>query len=627
MQENFRDYIKENVVLCDGAMGTQLYDRGVYINRCFDEINLTDPDMVKRVHLDYLNAGAQIIEANTFGANPFKLAKYHLESKTSEINIRGVQLAREVANGNAWVAGSIGPLGIRIEPWGPTALSEAHDAFKFQVGALLEGGVDLFIIETFADVSEIKQAILAVRELCDLPIVAQMTITEDGTSLYGTGAEIFTPRMEEWGADVIGLNCSVGPHTMLEVLEKMAEFTSLPLSVQPNAGHSKNYEGRVLYLASPDYFAKYAHRFTRAGAHLIGGCCGTTPDHIKAMASVMRMKQIAGTGRHSSEVRTNGIPEVETVPMAEKSEFGKKIAKGDYVFSLEITPGRGWELQRTLDKARKAKDAGFDAVNIPDGPRATARVGVMATAVRTMKDVGIEPVLHYVCRDRNILGMQSDLLGLYALGLSNLLLITGDPPVIGDYPKSTAVFDIDAIGLTNLANSLNHGEDIGHRAIGTPTGFLIGVGINPTAVNIDLEVERFFWKIDAGAEYAISQPVFDAEALVSFLETSHAYIEENGGKMVPILGGIWPLQSLRNAEFLHHEVPGVTIPDSIMHQLQNAGSAEKEKEIGQAVAKQLISDIIPHVRGFQFATPFGRVAPAVDLMKYARELITRANEE
>jgi len=621
MKPDFREYISENVALCDGAMGTMLYERGVYFNRCFDEVNLGDPDVVRQIHEEYVRAGAQIIETNTFGANPFKLGKFHIADKTKEINVRGAELAREAAGEDTWVAGSIGPLGIKIEPWGKTSLEEARDAFKEQVCALCEGGVDLFILETFGDINEIHQAIDAVRQLCDLPVIAQMTIKEDGTSLYGTGPEIYTTRLTEWGADVVGINCSMGPHAMLETLEQMAEYTNLPLSVMPNAGHAKSHDGRIFYLASPDYFAKYAHRFMRAGAHVIGGCCGTTPEHIKAMASVLRMKQFSGAHRESQTVRANGNGRKQPLEIGAKSKLGHSISEGKHVFTLEITPGRGWNLEKTLSKAGRAKEAGFDAVNIPDGPRASARVGVMATAARIMQEVGIEPILHYVCRDRNILGMQSDLLGLAALGLPNLLLLTGDPPVMGDYPKSTPVFDIDSIGLTNLAYALNCGIDIGNRTIGTPTGFLIGVGVNPTAVNVDLEIERFYWKVDAGAEYAISQPVFDPGALLSYIEKTSKYMEERGLEPIPIVGGIWPLQSLGNAEFLHFEVPGVTIPDWIMKKLQEAGSKEREQEIGMEVAKKLIDDILPYVKGFQFATPFGRVKPAIELMEYAKDKI------
>ncbi len=620
MDMSFLDALKEEVLLCDGAMGTRLYEKGIYLNRSFDEINLTDPDMIREVHVDYLKAGSRVIESNTFGANPFKLEKYHLGDKCEEINRRGAEIAREAAGDSAWVAGAIGPLGVRIEPWGKISLEEAREAFSIQARALAEGGVDLFVLETFGDLSEIGQAIKAVKAVSDRPVVAQMTIVDDGTSLYGTEPEIFTARLEGWGADVVGLNCSVGPHAMLATLEKMAEITALPLSIQPNAGNARSVEGRVFYLSSPDYFAKYAHRFTRAGARLIGGCCGTTPEHIKAMAAVMRMRQHFREERSSRQVAYKADREVKPVPIEKKSELGRKIAQGEPVFSLELTPPRGWVMKKMLAKAVKAKESGFDCVNIPDGPRASARVAVLATALKIKQEAGIEPIIHYVCRDRNLLGMQSDLIGAYSLGMSSFLLLTGDPPVMGDYPKSTPVFDVDSIGLVNLASSLNKGGDLGGRSIGKPTGFLIGVGVNPTAVNLELEIDRYFWKVDAGAEFAISQPVFDPETLLSFLENSKERLKKDGLEPIPVLAGIWPLQSLKNAEFLQNEVPGVTIPDEVMARMKQAGDADREKEVGLEVAREQIEAVRSHVGGFQISAPFGRVEPAVDLMEYARRL-------
>ncbi len=624
MKKNFLETIRDEVLLCDGAMGTRLYEGGVFLNRCFDEVNLADPDAVRKVHLEYLRAGARVIETNTYGANHFKLVKHHLEDKVVEINRRGAEIAvrtaRDAAEDEVFVAGAIGPLGIRIEPWGKVSLDEAREAFKTQAAALDAGGVDLFMLETFGDVSEIGEAIKAVKSVSDKPIVAQMTISADGHSFFGTEAETFTTRLEKWGAHVVGINCSVGPHDMMPTLEIMAEHTELPLAIQPNAGEARSVEGRVFYLSSPDYFAKYAHRFIRAGARLIGGCCGTTPEHIKAMASVVRMKQHTREERSKRIVAKPHSAEVETIPLEAKSELGKKIADGEPIYTLELTPPRGWDMTKVLDKARKAKKAGFDAVNIPDGPRASARVGVLATTLKILQDVGIEPIIHYVCRDRNLLGMQSDLLGAYALGLANFLLLTGDPPVMGDYPKSTPVFDVDSIGLTNLAASLNQGVDLGSRSIGKPTGFLISVGVNPTAVNVDLEVERFYWKVDAGAEFAISQPVFDPAALLEFIEKSHAYLTEHGVTPIPIVAGLWPLQSLKNAEFLQHEVPGVSIPEQTMARMRAAGSVDEEKKVGLDVAREQIAEIFPHVQGFGLSAPFGRVKPAIELMNYARRL-------
>ncbi len=615
-RDSFREFINENVVLCDGAMGTLLYERGVYLNRCFDELNLTDPDMVSQVHEDYINAGVDVIETNTFGANPFKLEKYRLGDKLEEINKKAADIARKAAGEAAWVAGAVGPLGVRIEPWGKLGLDEAREAFKRQVSALLEGGVDLIILETFSDLSEIGQALSAVKELTDKPVVAQMTISDDGNSLYGTEPEVFTARLEEWGADVVGLNCSVGPHAMLAAIEEMSRFTSLPLSVQPNAGNPRSMEGRVFYLASPDYFSKYAHRFIRAGVRMLGGCCGTTPEHIKAMASVVRMKQHFRRESSKRPVEVQGEATPPLIPMGEKSALGKKIAEGEMVFTIELTPPRGWDMTRIIAKANEAREAGFDAVNLPDGPRASARIGVLATAARIFQEVKIEPIVHYVCRDRNMLGMQSDLLGAYSMDLPNFLLLTGDPPVMGDYPKSTPVFDVDSIGLTNLVASLNMGMDLGRRSIGKPTGFLIGVGVNPTAINLELEIERFYWKVDAGAEYAISQPVFDTDALLGFIERAGDFLVERGLKMIPIVAGVWPLQSFKNAEFLQNEVPGVTIPAEIMERMAQAGSKEKEIETGMAIAAEQIEQILPHVAGFQFSTPFGRVKPALKLKKH-----------
>jgi homocysteine S-methyltransferase len=489
---------------------------------------------------------------------------------------------------------------------------------------LISEGVDLIILETFGDLSEMGEAIRAVKDVSNLPVIAQMTINSDGTSLYGTGPEIFTARLEEWGADIIGLNCSVGPHDMLDTLKKMSRYTSLPLSIQPNAGKARTIEGRVFYLASPDYFAKYTHRFIQEGARVVGGCCGTTPEHIRAMSSVVRMyrknpRKIA-VSTNVKETEESAGTFGETLPVKEKSLLGAKLAAGEKIYSLELTPPRGWELEKILSRAKKAKEGGFDAVNLPDGPRASARVGVTAVAVKIAEEIGIEPIIHYACRDRSLLGMQSDLLGAFALGLRNLLIITGDPPVLGDYPKSTPVFDVDSIGLTNLARFLNRGLDVGHHPIGKPTGFLIGVGINPAAVNPELELERFYWKVDAGAEFAVSQPVFDTDQLFAFLDRAEEVLRSKGLGMIPVLGGVWPLASLKNAEFLRNEVPGVSVPDSVIQRMAAAAEVSDERAEGVALAKEMMEVMFPRVAGFQISSPFGRIAPALELIGFAKEL-------
>ena len=616
MRRPFMEFLEQQVVVFDGAIGTLLYDRGVFINRCFEQLTLTDPDMVQSVHDDYRKAGAHALETNTFGANRFKLSKHHLEDNLREINRRGAELAREVAGENTYVAGAIGPLGIRLEPWGPTALHEAHDAFAEQAEALLEGGADLFVLETISDLSEMGEAIKALKQLApDVPVIAQMTVSRDGNSLYGTEPEVFGRRMAEWGADVVGANCSVGPAAMFETLERVASVIDKPLSAMPNGGLPKNVDGRLIYLSSPDYFAKYAQRFIEAGARVVGGCCGTTPDHIRAIAGAVRMDQ----GAPRIEVKRE-LPLADTlpepIPMAHKSPMGAKLAKGEFVASVELTPPRGWRLKRILSKATELKDQGFDAINVPDGPRASARMGPLAMSVRLQEEVGIEAVLHYVCRDRNILGMQSDLLGAHTLGIRNLLLVTGDPPILGDYPKATAVFDVDSIGLTNIVTRLNSGFDIGHRSIGEPCGFLIGVGANPTAVNLERELERFYWKVDAGAEYVITQPVFDVEPLLTFLERIEEYD-------IPVLAGIWPLQSKRNAEFLNNEVPGVTVPADTMKRMREAGSKEAEREVGLEVAMEILQQVEAHVQGIQISAPFNRAEPARRLLGYLHDELGR----
>jgi methionine synthase I (cobalamin-dependent)/5,10-methylenetetrahydrofolate reductase len=604
--KDFRDVISEDrVYLFDGAMGTMLYSRGVYINRCYDELNLTNSDLVLNVHRDYVKAGADIVESNTYGANRLKLAGYGLEDKIADINLAGVRLAREAAGDRAFVAGAMGPLGIRIEPYGPTSIQEAREVFKEQALALVEGGVQLLVLETFSDVVEIHQAILAIRAVCDLPIVAQVTIQNDGNTSYGTAPEVFTKQLDEWGADVIGLNCSVGPHTMLEAVEKMRLVTRRKLSAQPNNGLPRQLEGRMFYMASPEYMAKYAKRLIQAGVKFVGGCCGTTPEHIKQIANAVAA---LSPGRSSVKVL---VPEetpanLKVTPRAEKSALAKKICEGGFVTSVEIVPPKGCDPSKMLDSVRSLKEAGIDAVNVPDGPRAQSRMGVLAVSTLIEQQVGIETVIHYCCRDRNLLGMTSDLLGAAALGLRNLLVITGDPPKMGPYPEATAVFDIDSIGLVNMVNRLNHGLDIGGNPIGGPTSFYIGVGVNPCAVDLDYELRRFEWKVDAGAEYAITQPTFDVRQLEKFLRlTEHCRI--------PIIAGIWPLVSYRNAEFLANEVPGVVVPESVLERMQKVADKDAAREEGLAIARETLAQIRDMVQGVQVSAPFGRVQYALDV--------------
>lgn len=598
------------MVLCDGAMGTMLYNKGVYLNSCFDEFNLSNPNLVKEIHQEYVLSGADVIETNTFSANRYRLKKFGLEEQVREINRSGASIAKEVAGNEVFVAGSIGPLGMKIEPWGPTSVQEAEEAFLEQAKALLEGDVDVFILETFSDINEIHQAIKAVQKLEKrIPVIAQMTIEESGNSLYGTTPEVFTKKLEEWKADVVGLNCSVGPAHMLQCIEKMAKITLLPLSAMPNAGIPRNVEGRNIYLCSPEYMAEYGKRFILNGVKLVGGCCGTTPGHIKALRQAIRALHPPVRKKLRVDVPLEKKEE-KKIKLSDKSRMGQKLDDQEFVISAEIVPPRGHDPSQAIDTAIHLADKGIDCINIPDGPRASSRMSAMSLAVILHNQAKIEPILHYTCRDRNLLGMQSDFLGMYAQGIRNVLLITGDPPKLGDYPDATAVFDVDSIGLTNVVDYLNKGFDIGEKRLKSPTGFLIGVGANPGAINLDYEISRFEWKVDAGAEFAITQPVFEIRLLEEFLKRiEHCRI--------PILAGIWPLYSLRNAEFMHNEVPGASVPEDIMKRMKKAQEigAEQARKEGVAIAQEIIGKIKAMVQGIQISPPIARYELVLEVLK------------
>jgi len=605
MQDFIQTIADSHVYLFDGAMGTMLYSKGFFINRCYDELNLRDPEAVLAVHKLYVKAGAEILETNTYGANRVKLRAFGIDDELKDINARAVEIARKAAGDSVYVSGSMGPLGIRIEPYGPTSIDETRAYFREQAAALLEGGVDLFTLETFSDLTEIEQAILAVKDVCSLPIVAQVTIGPDGQTIYGASAATIGQRLGVSGADVIGLNCSVGPDVMLDAIEELAASSGKKVSCQPNAGLPRDVNGRQMYMASPDYMAKYAKRLIQRGAKYIGGCCGTTPEHIKMMADAVRP---LSPRRHFVIVEARPdqpTPEskgVQPVPMEKRSNWGRKIKAREFVTTIEITPPKGPDPTAMLAGIRQIRDAGVDAVNVPDGPRAQNRMGAIAVAVLVQQQVGIETVLHYCCRDRNLLGMHSDLLGCAALGLRNLLLITGDPPKMGPYPDATAVFDIDSIGLTNMVSLLNRGLDLGGNPFGQPTTFTVGVGVNPGHLDLEYELGRFDWKLKAGAEYAITQPVFDVEQLEHFL----ARIEHF---RVPVVAGIWPLLSYRNAQFMNNEVPGVSVPDAVMERMRIASEKSKEHGLqeGVAIARETLVRVREQVAGVQVSAPLGRI--------------------
>ena len=612
----FLEALDERVLVCDGAMGTMLYAKGVFINKSFDALNITQPDLVAEVHQEYVRAGADIVETNTFGANRIKLGSFGLGDKVHAINEQGARIARHAADGRAWVAGAIGPLGIRIEPWGKTGVEEAREYFREQAQALADGGVDLFILETFRDLNEIGAAIDAVRSVSDLPIVAQMSTEEDGNTLDGTPPEKFAPELEKRGATIIGVNCAVGPAPMLDTIERMAAVTARKLSAQPNAGQPRDVEGRNIYLCSPDYMASYARRFIMHNVRLVGGCCGTTPEHIRQIKTAVRamapavVRAADAAAASSRPAIATTIPRgIEGPPVARehKSRLANALARGAFVAAVELLPPRGYQTDQAVERARRLKIGGVDVISIPDGQRAGARISALSLAVLIEQQAGIETVLQYACRDRNLLGIQSDLLGAHAMGVRNLMLVTGDPGRVGDYPDATAVFDVDSIGLTNVVARLNRGCDIGGQPIGAPTSFHVGVSVNPAASNLDQELRRFDYKVEAGAEFVVTRPIFDLPGFESFLKR----IE---GARLPIVAGVFPFESARNAEFMANEVPGVRVPDALLDRMRRAEGREAATQEGIAIAREIAAALRNVVQGVQIATQSGDIEAALAVL-------------
>ncbi|MHB1700146.1 MAG: bifunctional homocysteine S-methyltransferase/methylenetetrahydrofolate reductase [Acidobacteriaceae bacterium] len=604
-------------VLCDGAMGTMLYSRGVFINRCYDELNLSQPEMIRAVHEEYLQAGAAVVETNTFGANRFRLQRYGMEDKVAAINTAGVRIARQAVDqlkdkqaGEAFVAGAIGPLGVRLEPLGKIGLEEAREAFAEQIRALAgtpdNPGADLLIVETMPALEEAHQAILAARMVAPhLPLIVMVTVDEEGNCLDGASPETTAAKLTEWGADAIGCNCSAGPATVLTVIEAMRSATTLPLAAMPNAGMPRAVDGRNIYLCSPEYMASFARKFVKAGARFVGGCCGTTPNHIRAMKSALRAldAMAQGTGVVASPTP---VSKVNPPPLAERSRLGALLAAGDFVTMVEIVTPKGIDCSKEIDGAAMLHRLGVHAINIPDSPRASARMSAQSLCIQIQQQVGIETLLHYTCRDRNVLSMQSDLLGASSIGLRNVLCLTGDPPKLGNYPDATAVFDVDAIGLVNIVRGLNHGLDIGQNPIGVSTGFTIGVAANPGVPDIENEIRRFIFKVEAGAEYAITQPVFDLRLLELFLKR----VEQH---RIPVIAGIWPLTSLRNAEFMKNDLR-VSMPDEIMARMAAAQTPEHAKAEGVRIAQEMLAAARGMVQGVQVSAPFGKYSAAAEVL-------------
>jgi homocysteine S-methyltransferase len=609
----FADIFASRPVLADGAMGTVLYARGVFINRCYDELNISDPSLILSIHEEYLQAGAEILESNTFGANRFRLGRHGLADQVNEINAAGVRIARQAVErlkekqaGEAWVAGAVGPLGVRLEPLGKTGLDEARAAFAEQIAALAAAGVDLLSIETMPALNEAREALAAARETApELPVLVMVTVDDDGNCLDGSSPAHAAALLTEWGAGAIGVNCSTGPTMVLTAIEAMRDATTLPLAAMPNAGMPRAVEGRNIYLCSPEYMASFARKAIQAGVQIVGGCCGTTPNHIRAMRSAMRDLD----ARARVEV-TGEAPELTTetppTPLGARSRIGALIAEGSFVTMVEIVPPRGIDCAKEIEGSRLLASLGVHAINVPDSPRATARMSAESLCIQIQQHTTMETVLHYTCRDRNLLRIQSDLLGASSIGLRNILCMTGDPTKLGNYPDATAVFDVDSIGLVNIVRRLNHGLDIGANAIGASTNFTIGVAANPGVPDIEQELRRLAFKVEAGAEYAITQPVFDLRLLESFLKR----IEEH---RIPVIAGIWPLVSLRNAEYLKNDLR-VSMPEEIMLRMAQAETPEAAQREGILIAQEMLEAVRPFVQGVQVSAPFGRYTAAAEVI-------------
>ena len=609
----FADIFANRPVLADGAMGTVLYARGIFINRCYDELNLSDPGLILAIHEEYLQAGAEILESNTFGANRFRLARHGLAGKVAEINAAGLRLAREPQThlkekqpSEAWVAGSLGPLGVRLEPLGKTGLDEARAAFAEQVQALAKAGVDLLIVETMPALNEAHEALAAAREMApELPVLVMVTVDEEGNCLDGSSPAHAAALLSEWGAGAIGVNCSTGPATVLTAIEAMRKATALPLAAMPNAGMPRAVEGRNIYLCSPEYMASFARKAIAAGVQVVGGCCGTTPNHIRAMRSAIRA--IDAQARVESSGSAPALnTETPPAPLGARSRIGALVAEGTFVTLVEIVPPKGIDCVNEIEGARLLASLGVHGINVPDSPRASARMSAQSLCIQIQQHTGIETILHYTCRDRNILSIQSDLLGASSIGLRNILCITGDPPKLGNYPDATAVFDVDAIGLVNIVRRLNHGLDIGANSIGASTNFTIGVAANPGAPDIENEMRRFAYKVEAGAEYVITQPVFDLRLLEHFLKR----IE---GHRIPVIAGIWPLTSLRNAEFMKNDLR-VSMPEEIMLRMAQTDTPDAARREGIKIAQEMVAAVRPLVQGVQVAAPFGRYTAAAEVI-------------
>lgn len=618
------DVLAERAVLADGAMATMIYQKGVFINQSFENLNLARPHLVKNIHIEYRRAGSELLETNTFGAHALKLERHGLTEKVREINLSGVRLAREAAGGEAWIGGLAGPPGYEVEgDFGAVGEERLREVYREQIGALIEGGIDVLILETFSHLPTLALVVEVARSLeNDLPIVAMVQVEEDQRTRFGDDPEAIGRFLAALPAQVVGLSDGPGPATLNKVLDVIHRLTDKPLALLPGAGFPLRHEDRFLNMATPEYFMELIRQGMHKGARLIGGSSGCHPEHIKAIhASVKMLQPVAVKGAAATSPReAGGGPRPRFVETP--SRFQEKIEAGEFVVSIEIDPPVGIDAASSLEAARRCAESGMvDCINIADGPRATARMGPIDMAMLLRDHVeGVEPIVHFCCRDRNILGMQADLIGANALGIHNILMITGDPPKLGDYPFATAVYDVDAIGALRIADNLNHGNDLaGNPLKGGATALFLGAGANPGAIDLGQEVARLEQKVEAGACYILTQPVYDPELYFRFRDRIR-HIK------VPVLLGVLPLASYRNAEFLTKEVPGMHVPEPIRERLRACPDKESARQCGIEIARESLREALPTIQGTYIMPPFNRVDSALAVLEVARDRIQPRRE-
>ncbi len=608
MEDILQKRLYEDVLIFDGGIGTEIYKKNIFINTCFEELSLSNPKIISEIHEEYSKAGAEVFTLNTFGANRNKLSKFGFGNKVQEINAAGVRLAKEYADENTLLAGSVGPIG--TIPYNTGIKDEdIVDMLAEHISALKEAGADFIIFETIPSFRDADFAVKAINQIKGIPYIISFAVGREGESAKGESLRKLLKSFYDvdFKPTAVGLNCGVGPEGLLGVLEKLMPICKYPIIAQPNVGVPRHIDNRTIYMTSPEYFSTYAVRYLNLGVRGIGGCCGTTPKHIADIARTIRPLT---KNTFSKQCNVEVLEEIVQEPVAteEKSKLGKKLALGDWIKTVEIVPPKGYQLTTTIKKAIQCREAGIDAINIPDGPRASSRMSPIMTSHFIQEKAGIEAILHVCSRDRNLIGMQSDLLGCAAADIKNLLFITGDPPKLGDYPYASAVFDADSIGMVRIQANLNKGVDLGGNALTNKTEALVGVGADPNAIDFEREIRRTREKIEAGAEFIITQPVFDIDSLFTFLDKIEDF-------RVPVIAGIWPLASYRNAEFMQNEVPGVVVPEKVMERMAKASTKEEQRSIGIQIARESIDAIKCRIQGVQVSAPFGNVNTAIRVLK------------